>query len=89
MNSTNSDMIYQSKLNYDAKRPLQFLLADRLKLLRKYHDLTQREVSQFLGVERSTYAYYELGNVKPDYILIAHLAGFYSISVDYLIGVVN
>ena len=49
-------------------------LGRRLRELRTHHGLTQREVPQQLGLERSTYAYYECGKSQPDLLALLHLS---------------
>ena len=41
------------------------LLANNLKFLRKRHGYTQSQVALLLEINRSTYAYYELGRTRP------------------------
>ena len=42
------------------------MLSRTLKKLRKNCGYTQKEVAKELGVDRSTYAYYETGKTTPD-----------------------
>lgn len=58
----------------------------RLKQLRLHYQMTQRQVADIMGVERSTYTYYELGKSKPNIELIVKLAQLYNVSTDYLLG---
>ena len=41
-------------------------LGNRLRTLRRYNGMTQREVAARLHLERSSYAYYEIGTTEPD-----------------------
>lgn len=59
---------------------------ERLKQLRTNAGLTQLEVSQLLGVERSTYVKYERGNSDPPTATLVRLADYFGVTVDYLIG---
>lgn len=52
-----------------------------LRSLRIKCKLTQNKVAEILGIDRSTYSYYELGKINPDVRTILHLAKIYG--VDY------
>lgn len=58
--------------------------SEALKTLRKNYGLTQSEVASAIGLERSTYAYYETGRSKPDLEVILKLSSLYDISVEEL-----
>lgn len=55
-------------------------LGEKLRLLRSRKGLTQGEVALEIGVERSTYSYYELGKTLPDWNMIKKLANFFDVS---------
>ncbi len=59
---------------------------ERLRLLREYHKLSQREIAKVLNMSQTGYSKYETGeNDIPTSILI-HLAEYYHVSIDYLLG---
>lgn len=58
----------------------------RLKKLRKSKKMTQEQLSNKLGIKRSTYAKYETGENEPDYEMLQKLANFFDVSTDYLLG---
>lgn len=60
--------------------------AIQLRNLREDHDYKQWQVAQYLKIDRSTYAYYELGRRQPSYDIVVKLAKYYGVSVDYLLG---
>ncbi|RFB31383.1 XRE family transcriptional regulator [Brevibacillus sp. VP] len=64
-------------------------LGERLKAARKAKKLTQHELSQLVGINRSTYAKYETGGNEPDNDTLQKLADFFGVSIDYLLGRVN
>lgn len=61
------------------------MFSDILRKLREENALTQRQVAVVLGIDRSTYAYYELGRSHPDINGIKKLATLYKISIDELL----
>lgn len=61
-------------------------LAETLKRIRKKYKMTQEEVSQFLGVSRSGYTYYETGKTVPSVDTLKKLAVMYDTTVDEIIG---
>lgn len=64
-------------------------VGQRLKMLRKEKKLTQQELSFKLGINRSTYAKYEIGENQTDYDTLQKLADFFEVSTDYLLGRTN
>lgn len=59
---------------------------DRLKQLRNEKKLSQQELADKLGINRSTYARYETSATQPDYETLQKLADFFDVSIDYLLG---
>lgn len=57
----------------------------RIKDLREDHDLTQKEISNFLNISQVAYSYYELSKRSIPLELLCKLADFYNTSVDYLL----
>ena len=62
------------------------MLSTILKQHRKARGLTQEQVAQALHIDRTTYAYYELGRSKPSITMAAQLANFYGVTLDALVG---
>ena len=54
--------------------------------LRKEKDLTQQQLANHLGIDRSTYAYYESGRSKLSIDVVVKLAHFYKVSYAALLG---
>lgn len=54
-----------------------------LQRIRKNSGLTQKQVADVLNVERSTYAYYEIGTTQPSCLSIIKLSKIFN--VDYRI----
>ena len=59
---------------------------DRIRLLRKEHKLTQREIADKIGVTHRTYQNYEAGTSMPSGAVLAKLASLLGISMDMLSG---
>ncbi len=59
------------------------ILAKHLRDIREDHDLTQKNIANFLKIDRSTYTYYELGKVTPDIFTLLKLAKFYNVDISY------
>lgn len=61
-------------------------MGERLKNLRISKKLTQKQVSERLGIAISTLSGYELEEKHPSYYVLMKLARLYDVSTDYLIG---
>jgi len=59
---------------------------ETIRKLRRERGLTQQQLAEHLGVDRSTYAYYESGRSKLSIDVIVKLAHFYQIRYAVLIG---
>lgn len=63
------------------------MLGDRLRAIRKEHRLTQQNIADVLGVDRTTYTVYEGGSITPSPATLVKLSQIYNVTVGYLIGV--
>ncbi|WP_100066012.1 helix-turn-helix domain-containing protein [Miniphocaeibacter massiliensis] len=61
-------------------------IGDKIKTLRKEHNLTQTELGKILGIEKSTVSMYENNRSTPNDDIKIKIAKYFNISVDYLIG---
>lgn len=61
---------------------------EHLKELRQSKNLTQLEVAQHLGVDRSTYVKYERGQSDPPTSTLISLAEYFGVTVDCILGIV-
>ena len=66
--------------------PGDIMIALKLRDLREDRDLTQKAVAALLQVHQTTYSDYELGKLNVPVAVLARLADFYGVSVDYLLG---
>ncbi|MBQ7348461.1 MAG: helix-turn-helix transcriptional regulator [Clostridia bacterium] len=62
------------------------LLGKRLKELREERGLTQKELSEKLNLNSVTYLHYEKYQREPPLSVLADMAKFFDVSVDYLLG---
>ena len=63
--------------------------AERLKELRIDKGLTQRAVSESLGLSRNACTNYEMGIREPSLEILVKLCDFFEVSADYLLGRVD
>lgn len=61
-------------------------MGTKFKTLRNMYGLSQKEVADFLGIDRSAYCCYEINRAKPDVYNLARLAKLFNVSTDYLLG---
>lgn len=58
----------------------------KLKYLRNKRGYSQKELTDRLNLNRSTYARYETSTTQPDFDTLKRLADFFEVSIDYLLG---
>ena len=61
-------------------------LGEKLKKERAKTELTQKQVADLLGIERSTYTKYESGTVDPPLDVLYKISLIYRVSADELIS---
>jgi len=61
-------------------------MRDIIRKLRLERNLTQKQVANYLQLDRSTYTYYESGRRQINIDIIIKLAHFYQVSYATLIG---
>ena len=61
-------------------------LGQRLKELREEKGYTQQQFSDLIGINSVTYLHYEKEQRRPSFELLADIANFYGVTVDYLLG---
>lgn len=57
-----------------------------LKLLRQATGISQRQLSEAIGVSQQSINKYENHNIEPDIDTMIRIADYFQTSVDYLIG---
>lgn len=65
---------------------MEILLGKRLKELREDRGLTQKALAKLLNVHAVTYLHYEKDQREPPLALLAEMAKFFDVSVDFLLG---
>lgn len=68
---------------------IKMSLGQRLRLLRKQRNLTQKAVCDALNISRSVYSQYELDEREPSLKRLIALSRFYMTSIDFLCGNTN
>ena len=68
---------------------MQILLGKRLKELREERNLTQKQVADALKINSVTYLHYEKAQREPPLLLLAEMAAYFNVSVDYLLGLTD
>ena len=63
------------------------MIYKRIRDLREDRDLTQKELSKALNCSQQVYSNYELGQRDIPTDILIKLSSFYSVSVDYILGV--
>ena len=61
----------------------------RIKDIREDHDLTQREIAEYLHIKQNTYSQYENGQRQLPLDALIALARYYHTSTDYLLGLTD
>lgn len=64
-------------------------LSSRIKKLRNILDMTQTHLAEELGFSRTTIANYEQGLRTPSVEALSHIADYFDVSTDYLLGKTN
>ena len=59
-------------------------MKNRIRDLREDHDLTQKEIRDFLHISQVAYSYYEIGKRSIPIEILIKLADYYEVSIDYI-----
>ena len=68
---------------------MEIKLGKRLKELREERNLTQKQVAATLKINSVTYLHYEKSQREPPLLLLAEMAAYFYVSVDYLLGLTD
>ena len=61
----------------------------RLRDLREDNDMTQKALSEILGISIQQYSLYERGDREIPFHHVITLAKFYNVSIDYIADLTN
>jgi transcriptional regulator with XRE-family HTH domain len=61
------------------------MIGTRLRELRESRNLSQATFAAAIGVNRGTYAHYEIDKRRPDYETLIKIADYYNVTTDYLL----
>ena len=61
-------------------------LSFQLKKVRLEKGVTQKQVSDGIGIKEQAYQRYEYGKTVPSALVLIALADFFDVSLDYLVG---
>lgn len=59
---------------------------NRIRALRKKHDITQEHLGSIVNVQKSAISKYELGRSDPSPDVLKKMADYFDVSIDYLLG---
>ena len=63
-----------------------YSIGESLKRVRTEHNLKQKDIADAIGIDRSTYSYYETGKTSPPLEVLCALTKIYNVTIGYLIG---
>lgn len=62
---------------------------ERLRILRKNHNLTQSKLADILSCSQRVYSNYERGDLDIPTDLLIKLADYYKVSIDFILDRTN
>ena len=77
----------ENNLNFTEGMSKQSRFGEKLRILREIYDVSQQEIADLLGIERSTYTYYELGKTEPSLGTLRKIAYLFHVSADFLLDI--
>ena len=67
----------------------EYILAERLRLLRMEKNIGQNALAKELDVSNASISYWENGKQQPSAEAIYKLALYFGVSADYILGIIN
>jgi transcriptional regulator with XRE-family HTH domain len=61
------------------------MFSEKIKRLRELYGYLQKDVASSIGITTSAYGFYEQGKRTPDVETLTKLAGFFDVSIDFLL----
>lgn len=71
--------------HYDTIKKVIAIFSNILKTLRKTKKITQEQLAEIIGVERSSIAKYESTNTIPSIDVLLKISNYFNVSLDYLL----
>ncbi|MBQ7830876.1 MAG: helix-turn-helix transcriptional regulator [Clostridia bacterium] len=68
---------------------MEIVLGKRLRELREEKGLTQKQLAKDLQLNSVTYLHYEKAQREPPLAVLAEMAIYFEVSVDYLLGLTD
>lgn len=68
---------------------MEILFQERLKYLRIYYNISQKELAKNLNITPKVISNYEHGRVEPTCQAVIDIAQFFNVSTDYLLGLTD
>ena len=65
------------------------MLHQRIRTLRQTRRMSQVQLARLLGVTKQSVSNWENDNIQPSIEMLKKLAGVFSVSTDYLLGLEN
>lgn len=62
------------------------IIGKRIEFLRAKAKMSQRDVSEIIGIAQSTYGGYALGQHEPSAEIICRLANLFQVTTDFIMG---
>ena len=63
------------------------IFKEKLKELRVYHNLSQKELAEKLEVSQRSISSWETGFRQPDFETLEKISKFFNVTTDYLLGI--
>ena len=63
------------------------MIKDSIKELRRRNSMSQKQLSERLGISQQTVAKWESGQAAPKPAMIKRIAEYFDVSADYLLGI--
>ena len=71
------------------KKGDNYMLFPRIRSLREYKDITQKQLSEILSCSQRVYSNYERGELDIPTEILIRLSRFHHVSTDYLLGLTD
>ncbi len=73
-------------IHFERNDPMDIIIGEKLRALRREKDMTQAELAEKLNVSVQAISKWERNEGYPDITMLPHLARFFDVSIDELMG---